>query len=530
MKKILLSALAFAAIALATYAQCPWTEYATGFTTASRGINDVCAVNDQFVWATAYDGSGGGAPCQQYTRSTNGGLTWTPGTIPGITALDLAMVSAINDQQAWIVAYPPGATTTGQGIYYTSNGGTTWAKQASALFTNAASFVNCVHFWNANDGWCMGDPINGEYEIYTTTNGGTNWVAVPGSQIPNPVSGEFGIVGYYSVVNDIVWFGTNKGRVYKSVDKGNNWTVAVCTPLNNKYIQPYFKDENFGFCQDKNAATTGALAQTTDGGATWTAVTNTGTVYWNDLGFVPTTTGTWVSTGAASGSSGVTYSYDNGASWTEWLDCQGTQFLATAWIDTETGWAGSFNTDATTGGMWVFTGNLIPPVPPVADFVANNTGIALGDQVIYTDLSTGDPTSWAWTFEGGSPGTSYIQTPPPITYSTPGTWDVTLSVSNVNGTDTKTIPDYIYVGGVGINDQSMATVTIFPNPVTDVLNISGSATIQEVQVLSLVGQVVCNQKVDNSTVVLNLDNLKAGVYNLRVKMADGFVNKKIVVN
>jgi PKD repeat protein len=180
--------------------------------------------------------------------------------------------------------------------------------------------------------------------------------------------------------------------------------------------------------------------------------------------------------------------------------------------------------------MWVFTGNLIPPVPPVADFVANNTGIALGDQVIYTDLSTGDPTSWAWTFEGGSPGTSYIQTPPPITYSTPGTWDVTLSVSNVNGTDTKTIPDYIYVGGVGINDQSMATVTIFPNPVTDVLNISGSATIQEVQVLSLVGQVVCNQKVDNSTVVLNLDNLKAGVYNLRVKMADGFVNKKIVVN
>ncbi len=529
MKKILLSVFAIMAIALITNAQCPWIEQATGFTAASRGINHVCAVDDQVVWATAYDGSGGGGACQDYTRTTNGGTTWSPGTITGITHLDFAMVSAIDDQTAWIVAYPPGSNSTDQGIYHTSDGGATWARQTTAEYTNASSFCNIVHFWDANNGWCQGDPINGEYEMYTTVNGGTTWTLVPGANIPDPLGGEFGVVGYYSVVNDIVWWGTNKGRVYKSIDKGVNWTVAVCTPLNNKYIQPYFRSEDFGFCQDKDAGTTGDLAVTNDGGTTWTALATTGTVFYNDMGYVPGTTGTWVSTGAATVASGVSYSYDDGSNWTEWIDCQGVQFLATDWIDTETGWSGSFNADATTGGMWVFTGSLIPPVAPTADFEADMTAVMLGESVTFTDLSTGDPTSWAWTFEGGLPGTSYMETPPPIQYNTPGSFDVTLAVTNINGTDTKTVDDYIYVGGVGIDDNKMVTVTIYPNPVQDILNIKGAVNIQEVQIINLVGQVVYIQKVESDFLKLNLSNLRSGIYNLKVKIADGYVNKKIVV-
>jgi len=530
MKKVLLSVIAVVFVSLATFAQCPWVEQATGFTAPSRGINHVFAVDDQVIWATAYDGSGGGGTCQDFTKSVNGGTTWTPGTISGITNLDLAMICAVDAQKAWVVAYPPASTTTNQGVYHTSDGGATWARQTTAQFTTSASFANIVHFWYENDGWCQGDPINGDFEMYTTTNGGTTWTLVPGANIPDPISGEFGVVGYYSVVGDIVWFGTNKGRVYKSIDKGLNWTVAVCTPLNNKYIQPFFRSETFGFCQDKGASTTGALAVTTDGGTTWTALSSTGTVYWNDMSFVPGTTGTWVSTGAATGSSGCTYSYDDGTNWTEWIDCQGAQFLAVDFIDTETGWSGSFNVDATTGGMWVFNGNLTPPVAPVADFEADVTAIMLGESVTFTDLSTGDPTSWAWTFEGGEPGTSYLQTPPVVQYNTPGSYDVALTVSNVNGTDTKTMTDYIYVGGVGIDDNNVVTVAIFPNPVKDVLNIKGAQAIQQIDVVNLMGQVVFSQVADQTTLSINLGDLKAGVYNLRIKIADGYVNKKIVVN
>ena len=530
MKKILLSVFAVMALALITNAQCPFVEQSTGFTAPSRGINSVCAVDDQVVWATAYDGSGSSAPCQDFTRTTNGGTSWTPGTISGITHLDIAMVSAVDDMNAWVAVFPPASNSTNQGIYHTSDGGASWARQTTAEYTNASSFCNIVHFWDANTGWCQGDAINGDFEMYTTVNGGTTWTLVPGANIPDPLSGEWGVVGYYSVVDDIVWYGTNVGRVYKSIDKGLNWTVSDVPPFTGLYIQPFFRSEDVGLCMDKDASTTGDLTISTDGGTTWAALSTTGTNYSNDLGYVPGTPSTWVSTGAAEGLSGVTYTYDDGSNWTEWLDCQGVQFLATDWIDTETGWAGSFNTDASAGGMWNFTGNLVPPIAPTADFEADLTSVMLGESVTFTDLSTGDPTSWAWTFDGGLPGTSYIQVPPMVQYNTPGSFDVTLAVTNTNGTDTKTLEDYIYVGGVGIGDNKQVTVAIYPNPVQDVLNIKGAASIQEVQIINLVGQVVYTQKVDNDFLKLNLSNLRSGIYNLKVKIADGFINKKIVVN
>ncbi len=96
-KKSFLSIFAFVLLTLATQAQCPWIEQSTGFATASRGINHVCAVDDQVVWATAYDGITATATCQDYTRTNNGDTLWVAGTIPGIANLSLAMISAIDD-------------------------------------------------------------------------------------------------------------------------------------------------------------------------------------------------------------------------------------------------------------------------------------------------------------------------------------------------------------------------------------------------------------------------------------------------
>jgi PKD repeat protein len=61
--------------------------------------------------------------------------------------------------------------------------------------------------------------------------------------------------------------------------------------------------------------------------------------------------------------------------------------------------------------------------------------------VAFSDLST-SPTSWAWDFGDGS--TSTLQHPTHV-YTTPGTYDVTLSVSNAVGTDAVTKVDYITV-------------------------------------------------------------------------------------
>ena len=211
MKKILLSFVAILAFTLGVSAQ--WAEQATGFSAASRGIRNICAVNSQVLWAAAYDGSGGAAPCQDITITTNGGTLWTPHTIAGVTNLDIANIVAYDATKAWACMYPPATTTTGQGIYKTTDGGVTWVRQASATFSNASSFADFVYFWDPNLGYCVGDPINGEFEIYTTDDGGTTWTLVPGANIPNPVSGEYGVIGYFCVVGDITWFGTNKGQI-----------------------------------------------------------------------------------------------------------------------------------------------------------------------------------------------------------------------------------------------------------------------------------------------------------------------------
>ncbi len=81
--------------------------------------------------------------------------------------------------------------------------------------------------------------------------------------------------------------------------------------------------------------------------------------------------------------------------------------------------------------------------PPVADFSASSTTICQGATITFTNLST-LANSYAWTFTGGTPGTS-TATNPTVTYNTAGTYAVTLIATNANGSDTETKTGYITV-------------------------------------------------------------------------------------
>ena len=81
---------------------------------------------------------------------------------------------------------------------------------------------------------------------------------------------------------------------------------------------------------------------------------------------------------------------------------------------------------------------------PTANFSTNNIEIFEGDSVNYTDTSTDDPTSWLWTFEGGTP-TSSTEQNPIVTYDAEGTYKVTLTASNAIGDNTKEVDNYVTV-------------------------------------------------------------------------------------
>jgi len=88
----------------------------------------------------------------------------------------------------------------------------------------------------------------------------------------------------------------------------------------------------------------------------------------------------------------------------------------------------------------------VPSSPSLdADFTASQTTICAGQCISFTDASSGNPTSWDWTFAGATPGTSTQQNPTNICYNTPGDYTVTLTVGDGNSTDTETKTAYIHV-------------------------------------------------------------------------------------
>ena len=163
MKKTLLSILAIVSFSVWTIAQTGWISVNSNLT-AGYGIGQISIGmnNTNALWALAVDGTG--AIVDEYTRSTDGGLTWTPGTFNAGTGL--SQLFAIDENTCWAVMNT-GAT---QGNYKTIDGGATWVKKGTAY--SAGSFADVIHFFNDNDGFSMGDPLGGYYEIYTTTDGG----------------------------------------------------------------------------------------------------------------------------------------------------------------------------------------------------------------------------------------------------------------------------------------------------------------------------------------------------------------------
>lgn len=159
-------------------------------------------------------------------------------------------------------------------------------------------------------------------------------------------------------------------------------------------------------------------------------------------------------------------------------------------------------------GLWVYAGNGNDSVAvfeqvqvnpsPVANFqpYVINTDEG-GDTVQFADNSV-NAISWNWNFDdpgSGADNTSSIQNPEHV-FSSNGNYDVTLWVTNVYGcTDSITIPSGV---NVGIEETaSLSGVSLYPNPVSEVLWVMAYSSINQesnVQIVDAAGRVVLNKK------------------------------------
>ncbi len=107
------------------------------------------------------------------------------------------------------------------------------------------------------------------------------------------------------------------------------------------------------------------------------------------------------------------------------------------------------------------------PQAPMAEFTADNTTIIQGETVTFNDESEFFPTSWEWSFEGGTPSTSTEQNPQ-VTYSEVGSFEVSLTATNAQGSNQVIETGYINVAyPAPVVDFEASTTEIFAGePVT----------------------------------------------------------------
>ncbi len=145
---------------------------------------------------------------------------------------------------------------------------------------------------------------------------------------------------------------------------------------------------------------------------------------------------------------------------------------------------------------------------PVAAFTVQDNTLCRNVQNDYTSTSTQAPTSYSWTFEGGSPATSTQQNPQNVTYATAGTFDVTLTVTNAYGSDT-----YVCANCVTVYADPAVTLT-GTNPACNA-QINGSITS------SVSGTGPYTYSWNNGATTPNLNNVAAGNYTVTVTSAQG---------
>ncbi len=162
-------------------------------------------------------------------------------------------------------------------------------------------------------------------------------------------------------------------------------------------------------------------------------------------------------------------------------------------------------------------------MPRVA-FVSDKTNVEPGDSVRFYDTSTGGPSSWNWSFEGGEPSISTVKNPI-VTYKNPGIYNVSLKVGNDAGQDALTKYSFINVGTSSTSqNDNIKIIKIFPNPVNDIVSMTIVNPIADNYRISLMdanGSFVANLfqdkiKSGSNTFSFSTESLAQGIYFIKI--------------
>ena len=158
--------------------------------------------------------------------TSDGGDTWKFDSIPVPGSPLIQFVAAWSADVCYFVFSDN--VVYGGSVWKTTDGGTTWSRKTTNQFTEG--FANSMYLFSADSAIVLGDPSQGYFDIQLTYDGGNTWSRVSQANMPATLSGEWSMPNVSCRVGNSIWFCTSKGRLFRSANRGVNWTVTVPKP------------------------------------------------------------------------------------------------------------------------------------------------------------------------------------------------------------------------------------------------------------------------------------------------------------
>ncbi|MBN2776729.1 MAG: PKD domain-containing protein [Bacteroidales bacterium] len=151
--------------------------------------------------------------------------------------------------------------------------------------------------------------------------------------------------------------------------------------------------------------------------------------------------------------------------------------------------------------------------PPTANFAVNTNNVFLPQATVIFSNFSENANSYLWNFDDGS---SSSDTNPYHIYSQEGNYTVSLTAGNDWCADDVYILDeeIIVLNPTKSSEVEQESLTIFPNPATNKLNLFSKNEILEIKIYNNLGQLVLQKQQDNN--IVEISSLLQGEYIIEI--------------